>query len=339
MPSLRTARTLAVLTLVTASPALAQQATLSEKPSAPAADSAKQEAARRFEHAIKLYEEADYTLALAEFERVYELMPDYRVLYNIGQVNIQLGRYARAFGALNEYTTRGGAELPPDRRAAVQADLDLLSGRVARISVSVDQTGAEIALDGTVMGKTPLVEPLIVDVGERTLRVSLPGYVSQSRSLTLAGGDRRDSSFVLEREAPSPSATPALPAGLTPTQPARPASVPPPTHPSRTWIGWSSTGALAAGALVAGALGATAASDLDKLRGTPGATRPELDQARSRAGTRLLVADLLAASAVVCGGVSLYFQLSHSPANPKAGARPPLKLVFTASNVSLAFER
>ena len=302
------------------------------------ADSAKQEAARRFEHAIKLYEEADYTLALAEFERVYELMPDYRVLYNIGQVNIQLGRYARAFRALNEYTTRGGADLPPDRRAAVTADLELLSGRVARISVSVDQPGAEISLDGAVMGKAPLVEPLIVDVGERTLRVGLAGYVAQGRSLTLAGGDRRETSFVLEREARSPAATPTLPARVTPTQPAHTAPAPPATHPSRTWIGWSSTGALAAGALVAGALGASAAGDLDKLRGTLGVTRSELDQARSRAGTRLLVADLLAASAVVCGGVTLYFQLSHSPANPKAEARAPLKVVFTASNVSVAFE-
>jgi hypothetical protein len=84
-------------------------------------------------------------------------------------------------------------------------------------------------------------------------------------------------------------------------------------------------------------LGASAASDLDQLRGTSGATRPELDQAKSRAETRLLVADILAASAVVCGGVTLYFQLSRSPSS-KAKAAAPLKLVFTASNVSVAFE-
>jgi hypothetical protein len=95
---------------------------------------------------------------------------------------------------------------------------------------------------------------------------------------------------------------------------------------------------LAAGALVAGALGASAAGDLDKLRGTLGATRPELDQARSRAGTRLLIADLLGASAVVCGGVTLYFQLSRSSAAPKAEARAPLRLVLTASNISVALE-
>ena len=107
---------------------------------------------------------------------------------------------------------------------------------------------------------------------------------------------------------------------------------------SRTWIGWTSTGALAAGALVAGALGASAANELDDLRGTPGVARAELDQARDRTQTRLLVADLLAASAVVCGGVTLYFQLARSPTSPKAEARAPLKLVFAASSASVTFE-
>ena len=335
MPSFRTARTLALLTLVTTSPVLAQTSYPDAPPTKPS-DAAKQEAARRFEQAIKLYEDADYTVALAEFERVYELMPDYRVLYNIGQVNIQLGRYARAYRTLKEYVARGKSELPSDRRAAVQADLEQLNGRVARINVSVDQPGAEVSIDGTLVGKAPLVEPLVVDVGERTLRVTLGGYTPQTTTITLAGGDSRDSSFVLEREAPLAAATPTPGPVLTPILPPRDA--PPPARASRTWIGWTSTGALAAGAVIAGALGASAASDLDKLRGTAGATRPELDQAQNRAETRLLVADLLAASAVVCGGVTLYFQLARPSSSSKARAAAPLKVRFTGSNVSLAFE-
>lgn len=334
MPSLRTARTLALLTFVTTSPVFAQ-ASFPEAPPAKPGEAAKQEAARRFEHAIKLYEDADYTVALAEFERVYELVPNYRVLYNIGQVNIQLGRYARAYRALKEYTARGGAELPADRRASVQADLEQLSGRVAHISVVVDQPGAEVSIDGTFVGKAPLAEPLVVDVGERSLRVSLTGYTAQTRSVTLAGGDSRDASFILQQETPASAVTPTPAPTAVPALQPRPTDSAPPARPSRTWIGWSSTGALAAGAVVAGVLGASAASDLDKLRGTSGATRPELDRALSRAETRLLVADILAASAVVCGGVTLYFQLSR-PSPNKAAA--PLKLVFTASNVSVTFE-
>src|SRR3954468_11523471 len=127
---------------------LATQHAFAQEPAAPPATdrvpdaTAKQEAARRFEHAIKLYEDGDYTLALAEFERVYELVPDYRVLYNIGQVSIQLGRYARAFRTLKEYVARGGGELTPERAATVATDLSQLSGKIARLSVQAEPSGA-----------------------------------------------------------------------------------------------------------------------------------------------------------------------------------------------------
>jgi hypothetical protein len=326
-----------LLTIVVARSAHAQQTNFADTPPV-VAESAKKEAARRFEHAIKLYEDADYTLALAEFERVYELMPDYRVLYNIGQVSIQLGRYARAFRTLKEYVARGGGELPPDRQKAVQADLELLAGRIATVTVTVEQAGAQISLDGTALGTSPLAEPLIVDVGERTLQVRLPGYVTQTQRLTLAGGDKRESHFGLVPEEAGPVAAPAPPVSVGPAAPAP--ATPRKTHASRTWIGWTTTGALTAGAVVAGALGASAASDLKTLRGTLGASRADLDRAQSRAENRLLVADLLTAAAVVSGGVTLYFQLSKPSSDDQAAARPaPLKLLVTASNVSLIFER
>src|ERR1041384_438707 len=189
-----------------------------------AAESAKQEAARRFEHAIKLYEDSDYTLALAEFERVYELVPDYRVLYNIGQVSIQLGRYARAYRTLKEYVARGGNDLPPGGAAAVQADLTQLAGKVAQLSVQVSQAGAEISVDGAAMGPAPLAAPLVVDVGEHRVQVELPGYVTQSQTFTLAGGDRREGSFTL---LPLPPSTKPESARETPPAPA-PAPIGPP---------------------------------------------------------------------------------------------------------------
>jgi tetratricopeptide (TPR) repeat protein len=338
MPSLRPLLAPMLLTLLIARSAAADQ-TSSPEAAPEVGEAEKKEAGRRFGHAIKLYEDGDYTLALAEFERVYELMPNYRVLYNIGQVSIQLGRYARAFRTLKEYVARGGAELPSDRVKSVQADLELLAGRIATVTVLVDQPGAQISLDGTVLGTSPLAEPLIVDVGEHILQVRLPGYSTQTQRLTLAGGDRRESSFVLETERSGPAVTPAPPIATAPTAPARSAT-PRKPHASRTWIGWTTTGALTAGAIVSGALGASAVSDLKKLKNTEGATRPELDQAQRRAETRLLVADLLTAAAVVSGGVTLYFQLSGSGSEGRASARPqPLRLLVTASNVSLIFQQ
>src|SRR5262245_54376929 len=64
------------------------------------------EAKQRFDRGLELYAEGEYPLALIEFTRAYELVPNYRVLYNIGQVCIQLGQYANARRALEEYLTK-----------------------------------------------------------------------------------------------------------------------------------------------------------------------------------------------------------------------------------------
>ena len=53
-----------------------------------------EEARRRFDRGVKLYSEGDFTLAVIEFERAYELVANYRVLYNIGHVSIQLRQHA-----------------------------------------------------------------------------------------------------------------------------------------------------------------------------------------------------------------------------------------------------
>ena len=271
---------------------------------------AKKEASRRFEHAIKLYEDGDYSVALAEFERVYELVPDYRVLYNIGQVSIQLGHYARALLTLREYVARGGNELPGDRAKSVQADLDLLAGRTATIALEVEPEGVEVTVDGKIVGTTPLTDPVVVDVGERRLELKKAGFVSQEQMLSLAGGDRYaaqvklvPASAVADKPTTSPPMAGFPPGALRPT---------PPKVRTGVWIGYGAAGALAAGAVVSGILGASSAGDLKDLRDTPGSGRSELDHAHDRAKTQLLIADVLGAAAIVTGAITLYVHISGS---------------------------
>jgi hypothetical protein len=341
MPTPRLATALPLLALLVSSRALADEPRSSSVGVAAASDSAaKQEAARRFEHAIKLYEEGDYTLALAEFERVYQLVPDYRVLYNIGQVSIQLGRYARAFRTLKEYLSRGAAELSPDRAAAVQADLTQLAGKVARVTVQIEPAGAQVNVDGVAAGRSPLSEPLVVDVGEHQIQIELPGYVTQSQTFIFTGGDRRDAAFALQ-PAPAVVATAAPSGQRDKPRAASPSADARATSNRGTWLGlgWTATGALTAGAIISGALGASAAGDLRDLKGTA-TTRDELEHAQTRARTRLLVADVLGAAALATGVVTLYVQLSgptrEKPAPHAAGSR--FRVSLGPSSVALAFE-
>src|SRR5262249_55189587 len=83
------------------------------------ADRASEEASTRFQRGLQLFDEGDYTLALVEFERAYQLAPNYRALYNIALVDIQLARYADVARTLETYLRDGGDAIGAARRAEV----------------------------------------------------------------------------------------------------------------------------------------------------------------------------------------------------------------------------
>src|SRR5687768_2725567 len=99
------------------------------------------EAAERYQRGLSIYAEGEYLLALVEFERAYQLSPDYRVLYNIGQVRVQLGRYAKAREALEQYMEQGGDAISADRKREVTADLEMLKMRTARLNIVTSEEG------------------------------------------------------------------------------------------------------------------------------------------------------------------------------------------------------
>jgi Tfp pilus assembly protein PilF len=64
--------------------ALVVSATPSGAVAAP--DDAAEAAKQHFNRGVASYRDGDFDAALAEFEKAYETRPDYRVLYNLGQV-------------------------------------------------------------------------------------------------------------------------------------------------------------------------------------------------------------------------------------------------------------
>jgi tetratricopeptide (TPR) repeat protein len=285
------------------------------------------EAGQRYDRGLKLYSEGEYRLAVIEFERTYELVPDYRVLYNIGQVRIQLGDYARARVALERYMREGAGQLPPAREEAVKADLEMLEGRTATLKIESGLVGAEVLVDGEAVGVTPLSEPVLMNAGEHSIELRKPGYRARVLRRTLAGNDAGQISIELDE-----IAEPSVGTGA----PAR-ASLPPQPPRSTTpmWIGWIATGTLAAGAAVTGVLGLRAADELDSLNARRDVTKSELNSQENRARMFLVTADALTAAAVVAGGVSLYLTLRSPPAGSEQRDSASLSLGLTPSEVRL----
>lgn len=270
------------------------------------------EARRRFDRGIELYTDGDFALALIEFNRAYQLVSNYRVLYNIGQVNLQLGRYADARRALERYMREGAGEIPENRALSVQRDLAMLEQRTAFLNVTVNVPGAEILLDEVLVGTAPLEEALLVDAGVHRVTARRPGYSPRSQQVTLAGADESTLALSLDL-LPSASQTIVVRERTLVG-----------TDSRTTWliVGWSATGALAAGAVVAGIMGANKASALEELRASQ-TRREDLDKAQSSAKSFLLASDVLTAGAVVVGGLSLWATLSSpNKEQEKPAARP-----------------
>ena len=274
----------------------------------------KKKAKEHFETGLRLYEDGDYSLALIEFERAYSYVPDFRVLYNIGQVSIQLARYARAAQALEQYLKHGGAKIPAARVTSVHNDLKMLEGRTAHLMVKSNVDDAEILLDDSILSKTPVTEPLLVDAGEHRVTVQRAGYASRTERLVLAGRDESMLQIDLTEESKAQQISerpPLMPLTDVPQKPGVFPPVAPPAHKNELlYVGWGATGLLAAGWAVTGYIGIKAASDLHSALQRP-ATANDLDSLRVKARGWLLASDILGVTAVVTGGTTLYFTLKR----------------------------
>jgi len=275
------------------------------KPEPPSAETV-QRAGSHFERGLQLYNDAEYRLALIEFERAYQLVPNYKVQYNIAQVSIQIGRYARAVNALEKYLNDGGTDISPERRAQVETDLKMLAGRTARVNITSNVQGAEILLDETTVAQAPMSEKLLIDAGEHRLTVRARGYQPRVEQVTLAGGDDVEFNFDLT-EVKKEDPVVIVKEVQTPGDKVED------DFPYIT-VGWVTTGVLAAGAVTAGVVGLGAKNDLDDLskpdpEQDPEQVKREQDAAKKKAQNWFLASDILTGAAVVAGAASLYFTI------------------------------
>lgn len=279
------------------------------------------EAHNRFQRGTELYQENNLAGALAEFRRAYAIAPNYRILYNIGQLCFLLQDYPCAYESLGRYLGEGGNEVAPTRREEVQRDINRLQGRVARLRIVADKAGAEVVIDNVMVGKTPLADPVLVAAGRPQIRVSLAGYAPFTRVIEVAGME----SSTVDVELLPLGASPALAsrssadlAGVADAVAVTKASAPTPVVP------WVVTGVLAVAAGTAGGLALWSSHDLKKDRQQFPTEADSLQSKSNRTKALALGADILAGATAVSAGIATYLTFRSAP--PASAERVSLRI-------------
>lgn len=271
------------------------------------------EAQTHFKRGVELYEDGDLPAALVEFRRAYDLVPNHRVLYNLGRVATAQHDYAGALRYYRQYLADGGGQVAAARRAEVEGELPKLVGRVGHLRIMVDVAGAEVSVDDVPVGISPLAAPVLVNAGRRRVVASAPNLNAVARVVEVAGEETVTVSLALPvpRPSPHPVAAVAPPAPSFVRQRPRPAPAPPPRK--RQWpavLGWTATGLLAAGTAVTGVMALSSSRDLQQLRSDYPASLDELEAAQRRTRRTALLADGLLAGTALCAALSLYLSFS-----------------------------
>ncbi|UJR86646.1 PEGA domain-containing protein [Sandaracinus amylolyticus] len=277
------------------------------------------EASAHFRRGVTLYEEGDYEAAMIEFQRAYDVLPTYNVLFNIGQTQLAMWHYVAALRAFEAYLEQGGERIDAERRAQVEEAIATLRGRTGTIALRVNVDGAEIRVDEEEVGRAPLAEPLPVDVGRHVIEVRAPEHQPWRETITIAGGEAAELDVTLHEIA----------ATVVVEQRSE-------SHPVRTVgiTGLVITGAVAIGAVVTGVLAVQSHDRLQEQLGVVPGDRAAIEGARDETATLSLATDVMIASAVVLGGVSLALVIADSGGDESEQA-PSASLHVTPTGVAV----
>ena len=196
-------------------------------PPARAGDSAEAESLIR--QGVELRAQKKDERALPLFEKAYQLSRTPRTAGQLGLVEMALGYFVDAEKYLGEAVASPDHPWVAKNLATLKAQLATAKSQIGELYVIGEPDGAEVLVNGKVLGKLPLSTPIRLDKGRAEVQVRAPGYVATTDMVTMVGGKREDRSYRLQREAVAVAPPPPVP--VQPVQPAMPKpleSTPPP---------------------------------------------------------------------------------------------------------------
>lgn len=199
-----------------------------------AQDAATEIARQRYKEGVTAFDAGRYEEARVAFLQAYALKRHPAVLLNLGLSELRSNHTVDAGNHLTQFL-REAKEATPEQRQTAQGAIEEAKRKAAHLVIVVDQPNADVSVDGTLIGKSPLADPVFVEPGLRTVVATLDG-----RNTTFAAQARRGAATNVSlafggAPAAPPPVAPFPPPGGDPMQPpphgVGPVAPPPPPPP------------------------------------------------------------------------------------------------------------
>lgn len=253
------------------------------------ADSVTQIARQRYNEGVKAYDAGRFEDARTAFLQAYALKRHPAVLLNLGQSELRSRHYAEAGNHLQQFL-REYTSASPEEKATAQKGIAEAKKKAGFVVIGVDAVGADVSIDGTTVGKSPIYDPVFVKPGKHTVFAALQGK-SSAVAFEAKVGTASTATLTLgipgpvaptpmppmpmppgPPSGPPPGLTPVMPPTYPPTQPPPGMMMPPPMPPQahgredffhwykRKPLAWVGTGLTGAGLIMGIAGGAAGLS-------------------------------------------------------------------------------
>ncbi len=144
------------------------------------------ESRERFFKGLELFNQRDWGAALAEFERSRQLHPTRAATRNSAICLRNLNRYDEAV-MMYEHWQRTWPDAPEGERTLVDQEISALGRLVGSLTITVNEVGATIFVDGVERGRSPLAGAVRLSAGAHVVQVYKDGYVAARADATVAG--------------------------------------------------------------------------------------------------------------------------------------------------------
>jgi hypothetical protein len=166
----------------------------------PLGDALTGEAKDDYEAGRGLFLHGDYAGALVKFQRAFDVSSDTRLLWNVGSCELNLKHYVRVLRLIERYLQEGGAGISDEQREEAEAMLRKIRPLVSAVRLTVNVPGAAVFVDDQPAGTTPLTDPLLLDLGDRHIKVTKRGFQEQVVVQHVTGEADATLSVTLEAE-------------------------------------------------------------------------------------------------------------------------------------------